>query len=342
ALYAGNKYVTDTSPWHMASDDPRRLVVVRTLLEILYIASLLLQPVLTHATSKVFLKLATPPLPICKASHDMDNVKPGTEVTVGEVLFAKPIENVSPAWVQIAQPFFPRSALCCFYPSPSHHPLPPPPLRSCSPAKVETAEALEKAAAEAAAKKKAMEASAKKQAAKAKAEAASGPQSDLSKCKMVVGKIVQVKLHPEAEALYVEQIDLGEGAARQVVSGLVKHIPIDQMQGRAVVVLANLKPNKLRGVESQAAMVLCGTSPDGNTVELVEPPAGAAVGERVSFEGHEGEPDDVLNPKKKIWEKEVQPKLNTSDAGVARFEGLPFMTSAGPCTVKTAFGGTIK
>lgn len=40
--------------------------------------------------------------------------------------------------------------------------------------------------------------------------------------------------------------------------------------------------------------------------------------------------------------QEVQPKLNTSDAGVARFEGLPFMTSAGPCTVKTAFGGTIK
>lgn len=51
---------------------------------------------------------------------------------------------------------------------------------------------MEKAAAEAAAKKKALEASAKKQAAKAKAEAASGPQSDLSKCKMVVGKIVQV------------------------------------------------------------------------------------------------------------------------------------------------------
>lgn len=47
-------------------------------------------------------------------------------------------------------------------------------------------------------------------------------------------------------------IDVGEANPRQVVSGLVKYIPIEQMQGRMVVVLANLKPNKLRGVESQA------------------------------------------------------------------------------------------
>ena len=54
-------------------------------------------------------------------------------------------------------------------------------------------------------------------------------------------------------------------------------------------------------------MVLCATSADGNTVELVEPPAGAAIGERVSFEGHEGDYEETLNPKKKIWEKEVPP-----------------------------------
>lgn len=37
-------------------------------------------------------------------------------------------------------------------------------------------------------------------------------------------------------------------------------------------------------------------------VELVEPPAGAAVGERVFVEGFPGEPDELLNPKKKVWE----------------------------------------
>lgn len=82
----------------------------------------------------------------------------------------------------------------------------------------------------------------------------------------------------------------------------MKHIPMDQMRDRFVVVLANLKPSKLRGVESQA-MVLCATSPDGSTVELVQPPVGSKVGERVLFEGHEGAAEDVLPPKKKIWEK---------------------------------------
>lgn len=100
-----------------------------------------------------------------------------------------------------------------------------------------------------------MEAAAKKQAAKAKAEAGGAPVSDLSKCRIVVGKIVQVEQHPEADALYVEKIDIGEAQPRQVVSGLVKHIPIEQMQDARVVVLANLKANKLRGVESQAMAV---------------------------------------------------------------------------------------
>lgn len=56
---------------------------------------------------------------------------------------------------------------------------------------METAEALEKAAAEAAAKKKAIEEMAKKQAAKARAEAGGAAQSDLSRCRIVVGKIVE-------------------------------------------------------------------------------------------------------------------------------------------------------
>ena len=39
-----------------------------------------------------------------------------------------------------------------------------------------------------------------------------------------------------------------------------------------------------------------------------------------------------------IWEKEVQPKLNTSDECVARFEALPFTTSGGVCKVQTLKG----
>ena len=56
------------------------------------------------------------------------------------------------------------------------------------------------------------------------------------------------KLHPDADGLYLEEIDCGEPEPRQVISGLVKHIPINEMQERPCVVLCNLKPAKMRGM----------------------------------------------------------------------------------------------
>ncbi|KAJ1951292.1 G4 quadruplex nucleic acid binding protein, partial [Linderina macrospora] len=127
-----------------------------------------------------------------------------------------------------------------------------------------------------------------------------------------VGLITEAKKHPDADALYVEQIELGEDEPRTVVSGLVRFIPIEQMQNRMVVLVCNLKPAAMRGIKS-FAMVLCGTSPDGNTVEFVEPPAGSKPGDRVYFEGFEGqEPEPVLKPKQKIFET-IQPGLFTND-----------------------------
>lgn len=93
---------------------------------------------------------------------------------------------------------------------------------------------------------------------------------------------VQVSVH--TENLYVEKIDLGEAEPRTVVSGLVKHVPIDEMKGARVVCVCNLKPRELQGVQSQA-MVLCGKAADGGGMELVTPPAGVANGERVVCAG---------------------------------------------------------
>ena len=47
---------------------------------------------------------------------------------------------------------------------------------------------------------------------------------------MRVGRIVTAEKHPDADSLYVEQVDVGEAVPRTVVSGLVKHIPIDQVR----------------------------------------------------------------------------------------------------------------
>jgi len=58
----------------------------------------------------------------------------------------------------------------------------------------------------------------------------------------------------------------------------------------------------------------------------------------VRFAGFEGEPVEVLVPKKKMFEA-CAPKLRTNDEGVACYDGVPFMTSAGPCAsaLKQAF-----
>ena len=65
----------------------------------------------------------------------------------------------------------------------------------------------------------------------------------------------------DADALYLEKIECGEEKPRQVISGLVKHIPIEEMQNRPVIILCNLKPAKMRGIVSEA-MVMCASTPD--------------------------------------------------------------------------------
>lgn len=132
-----------------------------------------------------------------------------------------------------------------------------------------------------------------------------------------IGHIVDVKKHPEADSLYIEQIDLGEETGpRTVVSGLVNYIPIEEMRDKYLVCICNLKPANMRGVKS-FAMVLAATSKDGKDggVELIQPPPGSKPGERVYFEGPDYEnaqPLAQMNPKKKIFET-IQPGFTTLD-----------------------------
>jgi len=163
---------------------------------------------------------------------------------------------------------------------------------------------------------------------------------DVSRLDIRVGKIVNVKKHDTADSLYVEEIDIGEPKPRTVVSGLVKFIPIEEMQNRVVVVLTNLKPAKLRGVTSEA-MVLAASNADHTQVELLEPSPGTKIGERCTFDGYPGEADAQLNPKLKIWEA-VQPDFATTDDCTATWKGIPFKTSTGVVKVKSIAKGTIK
>ncbi|XP_075233254.1 tyrosyl-tRNA synthetase [Lycorma delicatula] len=185
----------------------------------------------------------------------------------------------------------------------------------------------------------------KKQAPK-QAAAAATPANDAidpHRLDIRVGKIVEVGKHPDADALYVEKIDLGEEQPRTIVSGLVQYVPQKEMQDRYVVVLCNLKPAKMRGIES-CGMVLCASvEDDGNKkVEPLDPPADSAPGDRVTVEGYEsGTPDQVLNPKKKIWEQ-LQVDLKTSSSCEAQWQGVNLQTKLGRITCKSLKNAPIK
>ncbi|XP_055701335.1 tyrosine--tRNA ligase, cytoplasmic [Phlebotomus papatasi] len=147
---------------------------------------------------------------------------------------------------------------------------------------------------------------------------------------MRVGKVVEVKKHPDADTLYVESIDVGESEPRTIVSGLANFVKLEDMQDRLVVVLCNLKAAKMRGIESKG-MVLCTSNADHTEVEPLLVPEGSKPGDRISVEGYPGKPDDQLNPKKKVWEK-LQVDLKTNSAGEATWKENLLQTQIGSVT----------
>jgi len=155
-----------------------------------------------------------------------------------------------------------------------------------------------------------------------------------------VAKIVECEKHPNADSMWLEKVEMGDAEPRQVISGLVKYVPLDGMIGADIVAFANLKPANLRGIKSHA-MVFCAKDKDNDLVQLMKPPAGAKPGERVWLEGMKAEfeanqPDKSINCKKKnaIWHKLV-PALKTNANREMTLAGCRFMCSAGPITCES-------
>ncbi len=100
----------------------------------------------------------------------------------------------------------------------------------------------------------------------------------LERLDLRTARITAVRPHPKADKLYVEEIALGGGVTRQIVSGLVGHYRAEELEGRTIILAANLKPAKLRGEKSEgmllAAEPAAGASGAGEP-EAAEPGAGA-------------------------------------------------------------------
>ena len=82
-----------------------------------------------------------------------------------------------------------------------------------------------------------------------------------------VARVLSAEPHPGADKLIVMQVDLG-GETRQIVAGLREYYEPSQLAGRQIVVLANLAPATLRGVESQG-MLLAASEEDGDGARIV-------------------------------------------------------------------------
>ena len=99
-------------------------------------------------------------------------------------------------------------------------------------------------------------------------------------------KILSVQKHPHGDKLFVETIDDGSEGGRVILSGLVPYFAADDLVGADIILVENLKPRKMRGIESKGMLLASHyTDADGNEkVELVGIP-GAAPGTPVTLEG---------------------------------------------------------
>jgi methionyl-tRNA synthetase len=103
---------------------------------------------------------------------------------------------------------------------------------------------------------------------------------DFSKIKVRVGRILEAADHPKADKLLVLKVDLGQ-EQRQLVAGIKGHYRAEELVGTNIVVVTNLAPRTMRGIESQG-MLLAATNADQSQVILLTTLQPIAPGSPVS------------------------------------------------------------
>jgi methionyl-tRNA synthetase len=298
-----NGYLTSEAPWLKKGDEYSeiRQISVRATLEAIYALTHFLTPFLPCGAAVIFKKLGTAPKTLSQIRKDCRNLKVGTPIGVGDVLYPKLLSEEETLAISGASKK-----------KESHH--------EAQQRKKEK-QAQNIAASQAGQKEAALD------------------QSEFTKIEIRVGQIVKVWNHPDADKLFCEEIDIGEeSGARLIASGLREHYSLEEMLGKKVLVVCNLKAAKIVGFNSNG-MVLAAKG-EGK-VELVTPPDDAPIGERVFIDGLTGEPATSAQvKKKKIWET-VAKELRTTEQNVASWEGKEILTTTGKCTVLTLKGAPI-
>ena len=89
---------------------------------------------------------------------------------------------------------------------------------------------------------------------------------DFAKVDLSVGQVLSAERIPKADKLLLLKIDMGEEQPRQILAGIAQYYEPEKLVGRKVVIVANLKPRKLRGYESQGMVVAASYGEEGRPV----------------------------------------------------------------------------
>lgn len=236
-----NKYIDETAPWILAKDPAqaeRLRAVMYNLAEALRIIAILIAPFVPVTAPKIYEQLGLG--------------KPES-FFMADAVWGKMATGTK---VQKGEPLFPRIEVT---------------------AAGETVIAATKKNAAKAIKAEAPKAEAKKEAKPAAAAAGEITIDDFAKIDLRVATVIAAERVPKTDKLIKLQVKIGD-EERTIVSGIAQHYEPENLIGKNVIVIANLKPAKLRGIESRG-MVLAASDGEGNLV-LADAP-GIASGSKV-------------------------------------------------------------
>ena len=236
-----NKYIDETAPWILAKDPAqaeRLQAVMYNLAEALRIIAILIAPFVPVTAPKIYEQLGLG--------------KPES-FFMADAVWGKLATGTK---VQKGEPLFPRIEVT---------------------EAGETVIAATKKTAAKAIKAEAPKAEAKKEANPAAAAAGEITIDDFAKIDLRVATVVAAERVPKTDKLIKLQVKIGD-EERTIVSGIAQHYEPENLIGKNVIVIANLKPAKLRGIESRG-MVLAASDGEGNLV-LADAP-GIASGSKV-------------------------------------------------------------
>lgn len=236
-----NKYIDETAPWILAKDPAqaeRLQAVMYNLAEALRIIAILIAPFVPVTAPKIYEQLGLG--------------KPES-FFMADAVWGKLATGTK---VQKGEPLFPRIEVT---------------------EAGETVIAATKKTAAKAIKAEAPKAEAKKEAKPAAAAAGEITIDDFAKIDLRVATVVAAERVPKTDKLIKLQVKIGD-EERTIVSGIAQHYEPENLIGKNVIVIANLKPAKLRGIES-CGMVLAASDGEGNLV-LADAP-GIASGSKV-------------------------------------------------------------